>query len=163
MDSIQLCQTVSNLMSVCGNIDKPGTNLLVRNGFEINPGYATAQLYCDPDTFAKKLTVDLVHPGCVQFIGMADCDAVNRAFETGEPYPIKMAWIPGFQQHRAARPRRRPRVHKMLSSVEFCVVADPYMTPVRRRLRRHLPALEDHRRARLHARVVDPAARHEEP
>ena len=67
----------------------------MRNGFEINPGYATAQLYCDPDTFAKKLTVDLVHPGCVQFIGMADCDAVNRAFETGEPYPIKMFWSQG--------------------------------------------------------------------
>ena len=47
-DSIQLCQTVSDIMSVCGNIDKPGTNLLVRNGFDINPGYATAQLYCDP-------------------------------------------------------------------------------------------------------------------
>ncbi len=128
VDSIQLCQTVSNLMSVCGNIDKPGTNLLVRNGFEINPGYATAQLYCDPDTFAKKLTVDLVHPGCVQFIGMADCDAVNRAFETGEPYPIKMAWIQGSNSI-VCSSTAAPRVYKMLSSVEFCVVADPYMTP----------------------------------
>ena len=128
VDSIQLCQTVSNLMSVCGNIDKPGTNILVRNGFEINPGYATAQLYCDPDTFAKKLTVDLVHPGCVQFIGMADCDAVNRAFETGEPYPIKMAWIQGSNSI-VCSATAAPRVYKMLSSVEFCVVADPYMTP----------------------------------
>ena len=127
-DSIQLCQTVSNLMSVCGNIDKPGTNILVRNGFEINPGYATAQLYCDPDTFAKKLTVDLVHPGCVQFIGMADCDAVNRAFETGKPYPIKMAWIQGSNSI-VCSATAAPRVYKMLSSVEFCVVADPYMTP----------------------------------
>ena len=126
VDSIQLCQTVSNLMSVCGNIDKPGTNLLVRNGFEINPGYATAQLYCDPDTFAKKLTVDLVHPGCVQFIGMADCDAVNRAFETGEPYPIKMAWIQGSNSI-VCSSTAAPRVYKMLSSVEFCVVADPYV------------------------------------
>ncbi len=128
VDSIQLCQTVSNLMSVCGNIDKPGTNILVRNGFEINPGYATAQLYCDPDTFAKKLTVDLVHPGCVQFIGMADCDAVNRAFETGEPYPIKMFWSQGSNGISCSA-TAAPRVHKMLENVEFCVVADPYMTP----------------------------------
>ena len=128
VDSIQLCQTVSNLMSVCGNIDKPGTNILVRNGFEINPGYATAQLYCDPDTFAKKLTVDLVHPGCVQFIGMADCDAVNRAFETGEPYPIKMFWSQGSNGI-ACSATAAPRVHKMLQNVEFCVVADPYLTP----------------------------------
>ncbi len=128
VDSIQLCQTVSNLMSVCGNIDKPGTNILVRNGFEINPGYATAQLYCDPDTFAKKLTVDLVHPGCTQFIGMADCDAVNRAFETGEPYPIKMFWSQGANGISCSA-TAAPRVHKMLEKVEFCVVADPYMTP----------------------------------
>ena len=128
VDSIQQCQTVSNLMSVCGNIDKPGTNILVRNGFEINPGYATAQLYCDPDTFAKKLTVDLVHPGCVQFIGMADCDAVNRAFETGEPYPIKMFWSQGSNGI-ACSATAAPRVHKMLQNVEFCVVADPYLTP----------------------------------
>ncbi|WP_255467331.1 molybdopterin-dependent oxidoreductase [Raoultibacter phocaeensis] len=128
VDSIQLCQTVSNLMSVCGNIDKPGTNILVRNGFEINPGYATAQLYCPPETFAKKLTVDLVHPGCVQFIGMADCDAVNRAFETGEPYPIKMFWSQGANGISCSA-TAAPRVHKMLENVEFCVVADPYMTP----------------------------------
>ena len=44
------------------NCTQPGTNLLVRNGFDINPGYATAQLYCPPETFAKKLTVDVVHP-----------------------------------------------------------------------------------------------------
>jgi len=127
-DSIQLCQTVSNLMSICGNIDKPGTNILVRNGFEINPGYATAQLYCDPDTYAKKLTVDVTHPGYVQFIGMADCDAVNHALETGEPYPIKMFWSQGANAI-GNTGNASPRIYKMLEKVEFCVVADPYMTP----------------------------------
>lgn len=128
VDSIQLCQTVSNLMSVCGNIDRPGTNVLVRNGFEINPGYATAQLYCDEDTFAKKLTVDLVHPECVQFIGMADCDAVNRAFETGDPYPMKMFWSQGANGISCSA-TAADRTYQMLENVDFCVVADPYMTP----------------------------------
>ena len=127
-DSIQLCQTVSDIMSVCGNIDKPGTNLLVRNGFDINPGYATAQLYCDPDTFAKKLTVDVVHPGYVHFIGMADCDAVNTAFETGKPYPMKMFWSQGANAITCTG-NAAPRIYKMLENVEFCVVADPYLTP----------------------------------
>lgn len=128
VDSIQLCQTVSNLMSVCGNIDKPGTNVLVRNGFEINPGYATAQLYCPEETFAKKLTVDLVHPECIQFIGMADCDAVNQAFETGKPYPIKMFWSQGSNGIVCSATAAN-RTFNMLKDVEFCVVADPYMTP----------------------------------
>ena len=127
-DSIQLCQTVSNLMSITGNIDKPGTNLLVRNGFEINPGYATAQLYCPPETFAKKLTVDVTHPGYVHFIGMADCDAVNHAFETGEPYPMKMFWSQGANAITCTG-NAAPRIYQMLENVEFCVVADPYLTP----------------------------------
>ena len=55
---------------------------------------------------------------------MADCDAVNRAFETGEPYPIKMAWIQGSNSI-VCSSTAAPRVYKMLSSVEFCVVADP--------------------------------------
>ena len=127
-DSIQLCQTVSDIMSVCGNIDKPGTNLLVRNGFDINPGYATAQLYCPPETFAKKLTVDVVHPGYVHFIGMADCDAVNQAFETGKPYPMKMFWSQGANAITCTG-NAAPRIYQMLENVEFCVVADPYLTP----------------------------------
>ena len=100
----------------------------MRNGFEINPGYATAQLYCPPETFAKKLTVDVVHPGYVHFIGMADCDAVNQAFETGKPYPIKMFWSQGANCI-ACTANAAPRVYKMLENVEFCVVADPYLTP----------------------------------
>jgi len=127
-DSIQLCQTVSNLMSICGNIDKPGANILVRNGFEINPGYATAQLYCPPEVYAKKLTVDVVHPGYVQFIGMADCDAVNYAMETGKPYPFKMFWSQGANAI-GNTGNGAPRIYKMLENIEFCVVADPYMTP----------------------------------
>ena len=59
---------------------------------------------------------------------MADCDAVNRAFETGEPYPIKMFWSQGSNGI-ACSATAAPRVHKMLQNVEFCVVADPYMTP----------------------------------
>ena len=57
-DSIQLCQTVSDIMSVCGNIDKPGTNLLVRNGVRdqsrVRDG---ASMYCrSPEPLAKKCT-----------------------------------------------------------------------------------------------------------
>ncbi|NTU89872.1 MAG: molybdopterin-dependent oxidoreductase, partial [Actinobacteria bacterium] len=128
VDSIQLCMTVADLMAVCGNIDKPGTNVLVRNGFDINPGYATSQLYCDPETFAKKLTIDKIHPGYIQFIGMADCDAMGMAMETGKPYPLKMAWIQGSNSI-ACSSNASNRAYNNLSGFEFVVVADPFMTP----------------------------------
>ena len=39
-----------------------------------------------------------------------------------------MAWIQGSNSI-VCSSTAAPRVYKMLSSVEFCVVADPYMTP----------------------------------
>jgi anaerobic selenocysteine-containing dehydrogenase len=126
--SIFLCHTVSALMAVCGNIDKPGTNLLVRNGFEINPGYATSQLYCDEETWAKKLTIETLGLG-KPFIGMADCDAMGIAMETGEPYPLnKMAWIQG-SNGLSCSAAGGTRAYKNLMRFEFVVVADPYLTP----------------------------------
>ena len=147
-------------MSVCGNIDKPGTNLLVRNGFEINPGYATAQLYCDPDTFAKKLTVDLVHPAACSSSHGRLRRGVNRAFETGEPYPMKMYWAQGTNGY-VCSSTAAPRVYKMLENVEFCVVADPYMTPLAVALADIFLPLKTTAGARLMRVWWTPAARHE--
>jgi anaerobic selenocysteine-containing dehydrogenase len=127
VNSIHLCMTVSDLMAVCGNIDKPGTNVLVRNGFEINPGYATAQLYVNEDTWAKKLTIETLGLG-KPFIGMADCDAMGIAMETGEPYPLKMAWVQGANGISCSSTAAN-RTYNNMSNFEFVVVADPYITP----------------------------------
>jgi anaerobic selenocysteine-containing dehydrogenase len=126
--SMYMCHAVSSLMALCGNIDKPGTHVLVRNGFDINPGYATAQLYVDEDTWAKKLTIETLGKG-QPFIGMADADACGIAMESGKPYPLnKMMWIQGCNPITGAG-NGANRVYDNIMRFEFVVCADPYMTP----------------------------------
>jgi anaerobic selenocysteine-containing dehydrogenase len=128
MDSMELCLTVSNIAAVCGNIDKPGTNIIVRNAFEINPGYALAELYCDPVTWSKKRSYAAINPNAKVFIGMADCDAMGITMETGEPYPFKMAWIQSSNALGCCSPSLQ-RTYANLKKFDFVVVADPVMTP----------------------------------
>ena len=134
VDSMHACLAVSDLMAVCGNIDRPGTNLLVRNAFEINPGYATASLYCDPDAGEKKATYKTLQqlqgkePKAEPFIGMADCDAMCYCMETQQPYPMKMLWIQGSNTY-TCNGLDTARIYRNIMNFEFIVVADPYMTP----------------------------------
>jgi anaerobic selenocysteine-containing dehydrogenase len=125
--SMHLVTVLSDLIAICGNVDKPGTNILVRNAFEVNPGYATAQLYVDPDDWAKKLTIETLGIG-KPFIGIADPDAVQIALESGQPYEIKMAWIQSSNPI-ACQAQGAPRDYLNYGSCEFVVVADPVMTP----------------------------------
>lgn len=134
VDSMHACLAVCDLMAVCGNIDRPGTNLLVRNAFEINPGYATAEMYADPETNKRKCTYKTLRQlkgedaTAEPFIGMADCDAMGYAMESGKPYPLKMAWIQGSNTF-ACNGLDASRMYGNLMNFEFVVVADPYMTP----------------------------------
>ena len=134
VDSMHACLAVCDLMAICGNVDRPGTNLLVRNAFEINPGYATASMYADPDAAAKKCTYKTLQelqgkePKAEPFIGMADCDAMGYAMETGKPYPMKMLWIQGSNTY-TCNGLDTARIYRNIMNFEFIVVADPYMTP----------------------------------
>jgi anaerobic selenocysteine-containing dehydrogenase len=134
VDSMHACLAVCDLMAVCGNIDRPGTNLLVRNAFEINPGYATAVLYAPDETVAKKCTYKTLQelkgeePKAEAFIGMADCDAMGFAMETGKPYPLKMAWIQGSNTF-TCNALDAYRTYRNLKNFDFVVVADPFLTP----------------------------------
>ena len=134
VDSMHACLAVCDLMAVCGNIDRPGTNLLVRNAFEINPGYATASMYADPEAAAKKCTYKTLQqlqgkePKAEPFIGMADCDAMCYAMETQQPYPMKMLWVQGSNTY-TCNGLDTARIYRNIMNFEFIVVADPYMTP----------------------------------
>ncbi len=106
----------------------------MRNAFEINPGYATASMYASADAQAKKCTYKTLQelqgkePKAEPFIGMADCDAMGYAMETGKPYPLKMLWIQGSNTY-TCNGLDTARIYRNIMNFEFIVVADPYMTP----------------------------------
>ena len=90
---------VCDLMAICGNLDRPGGNILVRNSFEINAGYASGEDFTPQSARDRKLTIARgtgIKGG--EFIAHACTDGILHCIEAGElpngdPYPIKMIWF----------------------------------------------------------------------
>lgn len=128
VSSMQLCQSASDLMAICGNLDVPGGMSLVHNSFEVNAGYSSADMWVEPQVAACKLTInDLGYEGA-PFMGSPDPDAINVAMESGTPYPIKMMWIQSSNPI-ANMAFAAPRTYELAEKMDFVVFADPFMTP----------------------------------
>ncbi len=121
-------QTACALMAICGNIEKPGTMILVHNAYEMNAGYDTVDVFGPPETVAKKFKKAQVGMPGVDFVGMSNPDAMAKALETGDPYPILMFWGQSCNQI-AGHEEPAPRAYKYLSKVPFIVYVDPILTP----------------------------------
>ena len=121
-------QTACALMAICGNIEKPGTMILVHNAYEMNAGYGSVDVFGPPETVAKKFKKAQVGMPGVDFVGMSNPDAMAKALETGDPYPILMFWGQSCNQI-AGHEEPAPRAYKYLSKVPFIVYVDPILTP----------------------------------
>ncbi|MDR3315160.1 MAG: molybdopterin-dependent oxidoreductase [Coriobacteriales bacterium] len=129
MSAMALNLAACDLMAITGNVDNPGGNILVRNAFEINAGYASGENFTPAEWRAKKLnnSYALGVKGA-DFVAHASSDGVLKAIETGDPYPVKMMWIqssnvlscPGMDA---------PRLYESVNRIPFIVNADPYLTP----------------------------------
>ena len=64
----------------------------------------------------------------VNFMGMANPDAMAYALETGNPYPILMFWGESCNQI-AGHEEPAPRAYKYMMNIPFIVYADPVLTP----------------------------------
>lgn len=128
VSAMELCLSVTDLMAICGNIDRPGTMKIVRNAFDIDAGESTSDIFCG-STFEKKLTAAVLGSEGLEFCGSVDSDAVNVAMECGEPYPIKIMWAQSSNAL-ACMAFDAPRTYEAIkNSIDFCVYADPFMTP----------------------------------
>ncbi|NTU90059.1 MAG: molybdopterin-dependent oxidoreductase [Actinobacteria bacterium] len=116
-----------DLMGVTGNIDKPGSNLLIKCAFEIEKRYGLGDDLIDRETYKKKLTTSSAMEES-DIVSCAATDPILLAVETGQPYPIKMMWIESSNPL-ACPSMDAPRIYESFKKIPFVVFADPYMTP----------------------------------
>ena len=135
VSAMALNLAVCDLMAICGNIDRPGGNILVRNSFEINCGYASGEEYIPESALNKKLTISrgLGMEGVGEFIAAADSDSALHVMETGvlpggDPLPVKMMWVQSSNPV-ACTAMDAPRYYEALKGIDFIVDADPILTP----------------------------------
>ena len=128
LNAMAACLAVSDLMAICGNIDVPGGEIIVRNAFDMDMGPASGEEYISQEAMAKKLTYSVLGGGERDFISHAASSSVLNAIETGEPYRPRMMWIQSSNAMACAG-MAAGRVYEAIKKIEYVVYADPFLTP----------------------------------
>lgn len=135
---VHVSNAIVSLWAITGNIDIPGGMVLAAYAFGVVPypmsQEAVNKIYGDRiDEAQLKKRIGTETFGMVRdFHWRAQADMVTKAMLTGEPYPIKAAWIAGNNALvTGANPNQLLRA---FDSLEFIVVADLFMSPTAARL-----------------------------
>ncbi|NTW29242.1 MAG: molybdopterin-dependent oxidoreductase [Coriobacteriia bacterium] len=127
ISALGVTSAACDLMAITGNVDNPGGNLLIKCAFDIEKRYGLGDDLIPRDVYAKKLTSSAGIENS-DIVSCAASDTILHAVETGEPYPIKMMWIQSGNPL-ACSAMDAPRILEAIRSIDFVVVADPFMTP----------------------------------
>ena len=123
---VQCAHALTSMTAICGNLDVPGGNIIVRGTFGIDAAYRTGWELLDPEMQAKCLVPDAEHSGTAS--GSAQPDTILKAIETDEPYPVRMLFLQTTNPI-ANMAGDAPRVYRAMMKVPFNVVVDYLMTP----------------------------------
>lgn len=127
-DGISCAQAISLMVGICGNFDVPGGNIVARQGRNVAIGYMTGAEFVSPESWAKHLVPPNTPMHNQGVMGTAQGDAILEAIETGKPYPIRMLWFQSTNPI-ANMGAEAPRIYKAITSVDFNVVVDLFITP----------------------------------
>jgi len=126
-------QAISHLWSITGNIDVPGGNVIARasHGVTSYPYTQDEMMKLYGADLFKKLSEKRIgaqrYPMIKNFRAWASEDVALEQMETGQPYPIKAAWI---QTNNVLESAADPRRHyNALKKLDFIVVVDLFQNP----------------------------------
>lgn len=127
-------QAINHLWAITGNIDIPGGMVIARpsHGVTTYPFGRQDLLDLYGEEFVNMLSEKKIgakrYPMIKGFRGWAQPDMIVEQIESGEPYPIKGAWIQGtnFLACMAADPKR---YYNAMKDLDFVAVVDLFFTP----------------------------------
>jgi len=129
-----VAQAINHLWAVTGNMDNPGGMVIARqsHGVTTYPFSTEEMLNLYGAELVKKLNEKRIgadrYPMIKNFRAWAQPDVLLEQMETGQPYPLKAAWIQTSNPlgNQAADPRRH---YNAMKKLEFIVVVDTFQTP----------------------------------
>ncbi|UWG96723.1 molybdopterin-dependent oxidoreductase [Dehalobacter sp. DCM] len=125
---ISAAQAINALWAICGNLDKPGGQSIIRYAFDQGLAYDYGIEILPPEVTAKRIGMDLPLKQ-FGFGATAHSDTLLKVIEAGGvPYPIKMFWFQSTNPI-ANMGAEAPRLYKAIKTADFNVVVDMFMTP----------------------------------
>lgn len=119
---------ISDLTAICGNLDAPGGNVLVRYAYNSSKKYGCGLEFISQEMLDRRIgtTQSPIHnAGYTPFIPP---DLLLEAMETGVPYMPQMMWVHGTNPI-ANMGGDAPRIYRAWQNVPYTVVVDYYLTP----------------------------------
>ena len=123
---------ITLLWCITGNVDKPGTNVIALDPFDVNPyplqpKVGASALSLPPDVLKKRIGADRYGP-LRDFRPRAHTDLTLEQVFTEKPYPIRGMWIQGANilAGNGMDPRRW---YEAMKKMEFIVCVDLFMNP----------------------------------
>ncbi|MDD5806323.1 MAG: molybdopterin-dependent oxidoreductase [Eggerthellales bacterium] len=125
-EAIPTCQAVAALMMLTGNVDNPGGMIKPPELLMYLNGWGMELL--SQEQWAKRLGVEKYSFYASGGVTVASAEVMVEAMETGEPYPLKAAWIQttNLLTCMGVDPDRTKRAFENL---EFIVMVDPFKNP----------------------------------
>jgi anaerobic selenocysteine-containing dehydrogenase len=129
-----VAQAINHLWCITGNVDIPGSNVIARpsHGVTTYPFSTEELLELYGEDLVSKLNEKRIgtkdYPMVKGFRGWGQPDKAIEQIMTGEPYPIKMAWIQtaNILGGQAARAEYH---YEALKKLDFIVVVDLFHNP----------------------------------
>ena len=128
VSGIPTAHALTALTAICGNIDVPGGNIVVRGAHNTADAYGCGRWNLSEEMLSKELGIDASPMHKDGFASSAQGDAVLEAIESGKPYPVKMLFLQTTNPI-ACMGAEAPRVYAAMKKVPFNVVVDVFMTP----------------------------------
>lgn len=127
-NGMQNGQVVVDLMSITGNIDRPGGQVVGDINSGLNEGGFGFDKGVGPELAAKMIGIK-EYPGYCNLILNSQADLTLKCMETDDPYPLRMGMYTGnnLLACTSAEPKRWHDA--ILKSLEFCIAFDCFMTP----------------------------------
>jgi len=127
-NGMQNGQVIVDLMSITGNIDRPGGQVVGDINSGLNEGGFGFDKGVGPE-LAQKMIGIKEYPGYCNLILNSHADLTLQCMETDEPYPLRMGMYTGnnLLACTSAEPKRWHDA--ILRSLDFCIAFDCFMTP----------------------------------
>lgn len=119
---------ISDITALCGNLDVPGGNVLVRYAYNSSKKYGCGLEFISQEMLDRRIGTKqspIHNAGYTPFIPP---DLLLEAMETGEPYMPQMMWVHGTNPI-ANMGGDAPRIYRAWQNVPYTVVVDYYLTP----------------------------------
>ena len=119
---------ISDITALCGNLDVPGGNVLVRYAYNSSKKYGCGLEFISQEMLDRRIGTDQSPIHKAGYTPFIPPDLLLEAMETGVPYPPQMMWVHGTNPI-ANMGGDAPRIYRAWQNVPYTVVIDYYLTP----------------------------------